>query len=128
MSRRKASYMDRGTLAASLYAIVLFGLVVLLYAFIFPATEWPGYIVWLISWSAATFLLYGLDKGVAKIHSLRAPEMVLHLAALAGGFVGGWLGMVVWHHKVRKRIFYVVLLIATIIHSAIIYYVFVLQR
>jgi len=120
--------MDRGTLAASLYAIVLFGLVVLLYAFIFPATEWPGYIVWLISWSAATFLLYGLDKGVTKIHSLRVPEMVLHLAALAGGFVGGWLGMVVWHHKVRKHIFYVVLLIATIIHSAIIYYVFVLQR
>lgn len=124
MSRKT---VDKGALAASLYAIVLVGQVVILYAFIFPATEWPGYIVWLISWSIATFVLYGLDKGVAKMQSLRAPENVLHLAALVGGFVGGWLGMVVWHHKTRKQIFYIVLLIATLIHGGIIYYLFFLR-
>lgn len=125
MSRKT---MDKGTLAASLYAIVLIGLVVILYAFIFPATDWPEYIVWIISWSIATFVLYGLDKGVAMVHTLRVPEIVLHLAALVGGFAGGWLGMVVWHHKVKKQIFYVVLLIATLIHGGIIYYVFFFQK
>jgi uncharacterized membrane protein YsdA (DUF1294 family) len=121
---RKVPSRNKGSLATSLYAIVAIGLVIILYAFIFPATEWPGYVVWLIAWSAATFALYGLDKGLAAIQSLRVPEIVLHVAALVGGFAGGWLGMLVWRHKIRDQVFYVVLLVATLIHGGIIYYTY----
>ena len=120
----KTSQMDKAALAASLYAIVLIGIVIVLYAFIFPATEWPPYIVWLISWSVATFIVYGIDKGMAKAHLLRAPEIVLHIAALVGGFVGGWLGMFIWWHKVRKPVFWVVLSVSTVLHAGIIYYLY----
>jgi len=123
MAHKKAQ-TDPALLAGWLYAIVLLGCVVLTYAFVFPATEWPTYIVWLISCSLGTFVIYALDKGAAIVGLLRAPELLLHLAALAGGFVGGWLGMLVWHHKVRKQMFYVVLSAATLVHTAIIYYVF----
>ena len=99
-------------------------LVVLLYAFIFPATEWSWYIVWLISWSFATFLVYALDKAAAQVGFCVRLKLLLHLSALVGGFVGGWLGMIVWHHKVRKRVFYLVLTVATLLHAAIIYYEF----
>jgi len=120
--------MDKATLAASLYAIVLIGIVIVLYAFIFPATEWLPYIVWLISWSVATFIVYGLDKGMAKARFLRAPEIVLHIAALVGGFAGGWLGMFIWWHKVRKPVFWVVLSICTVLHAGIIYYLFFMPK
>lgn len=120
----RASQMNKATLAASLYAIVLIGIVIILYAFIFPATEWPPYVVWLISWSIATFVIYGVDKGMARLHFLRAPEIVLHAAALVGGFAGGWLGMFVWWHKVRKTLFWVVLSFSTALHAGIIYYRF----
>ena len=125
---RKTSRMDQATLAASLYGIVLIGIVILLYAFIFPATEWPPYVVWLISWSIATFIIYGIDKGLAQAHFLRAPEIVLHIAALVGGFAGGWLGMFVWWHKVRKTVFWVVLSISTVLHAGIIYYWFFMPK
>jgi uncharacterized membrane protein YsdA (DUF1294 family) len=124
----KRSQTNKPSMAQWLYAIVLLGLVVLLYAFIFPATEWSWYIVWLISWSVATFMVYGLDKAAAKAGLLRSPELLLHLAALVGGFAGGWLGMFVWHHKVKKQIFYLVLLASTLLHAAIIYYVFFAAR
>ncbi len=125
---RKPSRMNKATLAASLYGIVLIGIVILLYAFIFPATEWTPYVVWLISWSIATFIVYGIDKGLAKADFLRAPEIVLHGAALAGGFAGGWLGMFVWWHKVRKTVFWVVLSLSTVLHAGIIYYLFFMPR
>lgn len=125
---RKTSQMDKATLAASLYAIVLIGIVIVLYAFIFPATEWAPYIVWLISWSVATFIVYGIDKGMATAHFLRAPEIVLHIAALVGGFAGGWLGMFIWWHKVRKPVFWGVLSISTVLHAGIIYYLFFMPK
>lgn len=126
MARKSPTEMrgNPGKLATSLYGIVAIGLVIILYAFLFPATEWPGYVVWLISWSAVTLILYGLDKGLSKVQWLRVPELVLHAAALVGGFVGGWLGMLIWRHKTRHQSFYVVLLIATLIHGGIIYYTF----
>ena len=44
------------------------------------------------------------------------PEKHLHWLALLGGFPGGWLGRFIFHHKTRKRIFFLVLVISTIIH------------
>ncbi len=52
---------------------------------------------------------------MAKLGRLRVPEKVLHLAALAGGFAGGWLGMWVFNHKTRKPVFRQVLIVSTVL-------------
>lgn len=48
-----------------------------------------------------TFLVYGIDKLKAKYGRWRIPESVLLGLAAAGGSVGAWLGMQVWHHKTQ---------------------------
>ncbi|HEY53373.1 MAG TPA: DUF1294 domain-containing protein [Caldilineae bacterium] len=85
----------------------------------------PPYISWLVAWTVVTFALYGYDKMEAKLGGGRVPEIVLHGAALAGGFIGGWLGMFVFNHKRRKSVFWAVLSLATILHGVIFYMLFV---
>lgn len=56
-------------------------------------------LAYLLAINVATFLVYGIDKLKAKRAKWRIPEAtLLHLAA-AGGSIGAWLGMKVWHHK-----------------------------
>jgi uncharacterized membrane protein YsdA (DUF1294 family) len=79
-------------------------------------TDWPLFIIWILSVSVITFLAYGYDKAQAQSGGWRIPEVVLHGLALAGGFLGGWLGRAVFHHKTRKSAFTVVLALSTIIY------------
>lgn len=51
------------------------------------------------------FSLMGLDKQKAKKKKWRTPESTLFLAAAAGGAVGAWIGMYVFHHKTHKSKF-----------------------
>lgn len=51
------------------------------------------------------FGLYGVDKSRAKRDAWRIPEARLLWAAALGGSVGAWLGMIVFHHKIRKNKF-----------------------
>lgn len=46
-----------------------------------------------------TFIVYGVDKSKARKSRWRIPETVLLMLAVAGGSVGAWMGMRVWHHK-----------------------------
>ena len=46
-----------------------------------------------------TFIIYGIDKLKAKQQWSRVSEATLILLALAGGSIGAWLGMKIWHHK-----------------------------
>ena len=62
--------------------------------------------VLLLAVNAAAFLLFGLDKWKAKNGRWRIPESTLLLFAAAGGSVGAYLGMKVFHHKTRKPRFY----------------------
>jgi len=82
--------------------------------------DWSVYFVWITALSLTTFLLYGLDKLEAARHGQaakhRVPENLLHLLALLGGFPGGWLGMFVFWHKIRKLSFWVVLVMSTLLH------------
>ena len=57
------------------------------------------YWVWLAIAGGITFILYGL--------------------ALAGGFLGGWVGMSVFRHKTRKGFFWFVLAVSTAIHAVV---------
>ena len=77
---------------------------------------WHFYLLWLALASVITFILYGFDKARAKSHGWRVPEAVLHLWALAGGFVGGWVGRCVFRNKTKKGVFVFILLVSTLIH------------
>ena len=68
--------------------------------------NWPPFPAWLLGASVVTFLLYGYDKRQAVRGGGRVPEAVLLTMGIAGGFMGGFLGMLVFHHKTRKIAFY----------------------
>lgn len=79
----------------------------------------PLYLTWVVGLSLWTFLLYGFDKRQAVAGGGRVPELVLHGMALAGGFPGGWAGRTIFRHKTRHTSFLVVLVLATLLHVAL---------
>lgn len=107
-----------------LFTFIAVALIILLVIVLALTTTWHAYWIWLIAASIITFLLYGYDKGQARLGGLRVPELILHGMALAGGFPGGWLGRAVFHHKTRKPAFIVVLIVSTVIHLGVIYLLF----
>jgi uncharacterized membrane protein YsdA (DUF1294 family) len=80
------------------------------------------YLAWILAWSVITFAFYGYDKHQAVAHRLRVPEIVLHVLALIGGFIGGWVGRAYFHHKTRKPAFLIVLIIATILNLGVFFW------
>ena len=122
MPRRKSRRVDtRLTLGAAALAGGL-----LLYLVLRPALGWRGYAVWLVSASLVTLALYAFDKlqaqrGEARV--LRVPEVVLHGAALIGGFPGAWIGMLVIRHKTRHQAFWTVLIVSTLGHAVLAYFI-----
>ena len=55
--------------------------------------------------SVVTFYMYWRDKFAAQRGAWRTPEATLHLAALAGGWPGGWLAQRLLRHKSSKATF-----------------------
>jgi len=108
-----------------LLALVI--IVVSLYV-ISQLTNLPFYLVWISALSISTFVLYGLDKRDAVVYGKgaqnRTPEILLHLLAFAGGFLGGWLGMFLFWHKIKHLDFWGVLTLSTMLHVVLIMWVF----
>jgi uncharacterized membrane protein YsdA (DUF1294 family) len=84
--------------------------------------DMPIYLAWVIGLSVVTFALYGFDKRQAIRDGGRVPEMVLHGLALAGGFPGGWAGRAAFRHKTRHTSFLIVLVVATVIHGVLVWW------
>lgn len=76
-------------------------------------------LVWLGVLSAFTLLLFGWDKLMAKLGRRRIPEASLLFACLAGGAVGGLVGMYLFHHKIRKPKFYVTVPLLVILDAVL---------
>lgn len=68
--------------------------------------------------SVILFISMGMDKLKAVTHKWRIPEKTLFTFAAMGGFIGGFAGMAVFHHKVRKPAFWVVYGLSAIAHMA----------
>lgn len=51
--------------------------------------------------NTVTFVVYGIDKWKARHDRWRTSEAALLWLAIAGGSIGAWLGMYVWHHKTQ---------------------------
>ncbi len=106
-----------------------YGLIAILLSIIFflilaIVTELNLVLLWLAAATTITFILYGYDKAQAKRGGGRVPEVVLHGAALAGGFLGGWAGMYVFRHKTRHSNFKIVLALATLLWLVLLYFIF----
>lgn len=61
--------------------------------------------LYLIVVNGIAFALYGADKASAKQRTWRVPEKVLLGVAVIGGSVGSIVGMRVFRHKIRHRLF-----------------------
>lgn len=72
------------------------------------------------------FALYGIDKAKARMHAWRIPERLLLTCGLLAP-VGSGLGMLVFHHKVRKPYFCLTVLAGFILWAAIGYFIFSLN-
>lgn len=113
----------------SFFIIVALVIMVALQYMLYADLQLHFYIAWLININLTTFLFYWIDKGLARIKkfSFRVPELLLNSMALAGGFVGGWLGRGVFRHKTNVREHWgmlVVLIAGTLLHAALIYLIF----
>ena len=53
-----------------------------------------------------TFILYGLDKHNAKNNLYRVSEYSLMVFSFFGGALGAIIGMKVFHHKTKKKKFW----------------------
>ena len=86
---------------------LLFGLIsafstALLFQTVWQRADLGLYGTWLVAISGTTFAIYGLDKLLSVTPLKRVPESFLDILALLGGFPGGWLGMLVFHHKSNR--------------------------
>lgn len=70
--------------------------------------------VWMVAWSAATFVLFGFDKWSAGRRGPRVAEATLLLACACGGWPGGLAGMAVFRHKSAKGSFQLQLAVTAI--------------
>ena len=65
--------------------------------------------VWyLIGINIFSFLIYGIDKYNAVHKRYRVSEYGLFILAVFGGALGSILGMLLFHHKTRKLIFWII--------------------
>ena len=56
-------------------------------------------VYYIIGVNVLAFFIYGIDKGKAKFHKWRIPEMILLNLSLIGGVFGSIMGMNLFHHK-----------------------------
>ena len=70
--------------------------------------------------NAILFVLMGIDKYRAKKKMWRIPEKTL----LSFGILGGILGMVLFHHKIRVTKFKVIYLLGLVLMLGMLYFLF----
>lgn len=77
----------------------------------------------IIIMGVVTFLIWGFDKYRARTHGWRVPERWLFALILTGGSLGALAGMVVFHHKTRKPIFWFLVVVSLIVHGLLLLFI-----
>lgn len=75
--------------------------------------------IWLVVISLVAFIQMGYDKMQAIRGKWRVKEKKLWIIALIGGAIGSFLAMIIFRHKIRKKIFVVGFTLLAIIYSFI---------
>ena len=76
----------------------------------------------LIIWNAIVFALYGVDKWRAINGKWRIHENNMILWAFLMGAFGAAFAMVLFHHKIRRRVFLIMIPLAMLENLAILYF------
>jgi uncharacterized membrane protein YsdA (DUF1294 family) len=76
---------------------------------------------WLAATSLAAFLLFGYDKWQAGRKGGRVAESTLWLTSAVGGWPGGLLGILIFHHKSAKASFQIKFAFALIVWVALLW-------
>ena len=71
-----------------------------------------------------SLLMFGIDKSRAKRGGHRISETDLFLVSLAGGAIGGSLGMLLFRHKTQKMGFKTVMFIIILINLYLYYWLY----
>jgi uncharacterized membrane protein YsdA (DUF1294 family) len=102
--------------------ILLYGGVLSIIYYLVTFGQYSGevslYFMHVIATSLVLCAYYAIDKMFALADKRRIPESALHVLALFGGFLGGWIGMAVCRHKKNKMQVVMVLVLATLLHVA----------
>ena len=75
----------------------------------------------LAAWNLIVFCVYGLDKYKAKKDKWRIPEKTLLLLAFFFGGLGAFLGMRVFRHKTKHRLFTIGVPLCLLLNIAVLY-------
>ena len=68
------------------------------------------------------FLLFAVDKSLAKRRKNRIREVTLLLSVLLGGGIGAFLSMQLFRHKTDKSLFTVFVLFSIVLHGALLWF------
>lgn len=82
-------------------------------------------LVYLLAVNLALFAVMGADKRRARRHMRRVPERTLFALCLAGGGVGGVLGMYAFRHKTRHLKFAVGFPLILLLEAGAAYYLYI---
>lgn len=89
----------------------------------FLSAEFYNFIFYIILLSIVTLVFFGIDKYKAMRRKWRIPEAVLLSLTVIGGAFGGIIGMILFRHKIRKPMFFIIVPLATALYIALIIYV-----
>ena len=110
--------MNRAFIRYALISIVSFGLLFFIFRFRIHLQPVWAYIATI---NAVGFMMYALDKFLAKRSWLRVPESLLHLLAFAGATPAAILAQQLFWHKTTKRRFQVMFWLIALVQAALLY-------
>lgn len=79
------------------------------------------YLIYLGVVNMLALMMYGLDKYFAVHHVYRISEKKLLSMAILGGCFGSLIGMVLFHHKVRKGKFMFIVPVCCVVYAFVSY-------
>lgn len=81
------------------------------------------FLTYLVIMTLITYMLYLIDKKRSKkAGARRISEKVLLLFSLLGGALGGYLAMIMWHHKTKHWYFVLINVLGIVAYTVIVYY------
>ncbi len=99
-------------------------LITLMTASLFFLLHMDLFISYIAAAATVSFLLFSFDKLQAVGRRTRVPESSLIISILLGGFMGSFLSMVLFRHKIRKIGFWAFLFISLLCYGAIAYFIY----
>lgn len=78
-----------------------------------------GILVLYLAASAASVVLYAVDKSAASQGRWRVSESTFHLLALIGGWPGALVAQRLFHHKSRKPSFQATFILTVVVNCAL---------